>query len=705
VRNAPQSGSLLKLFIKRLQIYFYRPQRLVVGCAFALFTFFALTFGWIQTTKFAKRKINHAITAASKKLNMPLDVKDIRVSLAGALLENIVVGADANVVISKMNVEVGINPFSENFGKLDNLTVHNIRIKAPTENAEQAIKDLQKESKKQKQSQAEKVNNLITKFFSSLPTNSLTFRSAGVSLVNANGKPVFTSKGIKLHINKLSKKVLFRADSVSMTGGISEKNLQGRFQYSVRKNQFQFFVKRKSRPIEGKELWSFSGNTNQELSSLSLKIHAKYIPSFITERLAKVTGPITGMNLTANIQLDKTPKGELVFGVAAKSDGMVINNPVISTDAVGHIRYMADAKGVISGDLQSIKVSTFKIQLPQRNTGKYTESSPKIKGHVNATLTNLKPVEFKVDGQLAMESAPCQAVIDASPKGLTPNLDEFILSGSMAAALKFRLDTLRPDDLYFDVYDSSFDCQVIKAPYSFTKEHLNGAFTLQRYVKGLSEPIEVSVNPFSSDYTPIESIAKTVNLALVTSEDNAFFNHKGIDLFALENAIHRNFKEKRIAVGGSTITMQTVKNLYLGNERTISRKFQEFFLAWHLEKILDKNRILEIYMNIVEFGPGVYGITNASQHFFGKHPFDLNLVESAYLATVLPSPKGRYHNFCNGRLSAGFKDLVYGLLKRMLNLNRIPYERYASAMGIQLEFNNRSRQTTEGCQNSETDDL
>jgi hypothetical protein len=705
VRNAPKSGLQLKLFIKRLQIYFYKPQRLLVASAVALLTFFALTFGWIQTTKFAKRKINQAITVASKKLNMPIEVKNIRVTPAGALLENIVVGAEANVVISKMNAEVGINPFSDNFGKLDNLTVHNIRIKAPKENAEAAIRGLQKDPKELKQTQAEQVNNLVNKFFSSLPTNSLTFKSAGISLVDDTGKSVFASKGIKLHINKQAKKVLFRADTVRTIGGISEKNLQGRFQYSSRKSQFQFFVKRKTKPAGGKDLWSVSGTANHELSSLSLTTNARYIPSFITERIAKITGPTKGLNLTANIQLDKTPKGELVFGAAVKSEGMVINNPVISTDAIGHIRYVADAKGVISGDLQSIKVSTFSIQIPQRSNGKYTKSSPLIKGQVNATLTTLDPLEYKVDGQLGMESTLCQAVIDASPKGLTPNLDEFVLSGSMQASLKFRLDTLRPDDLYFDVYDSAFDCQVVKAPYSFTKEHLNGAFTLQRYVKGLSEPIEVSVNPFSSDYTPIESIAKTVNLALVTSEDNAFFNHKGIDLFALENAIHRNFKEKRIAVGGSTITMQTVKNLYLGNERTISRKIQEFFLAWHLEKILDKNRILEIYMNIVEFGPGIYGITNASQHFFGKHPFDLNLVESAYLAAVLPSPKGRYHNFCNGKLSAGFKDLVYGLIKRMVNLNRIPYERYASAMGIQLEFNTRSRQTTEGCQNAESEDF
>ena len=694
----------MKLFIRRLQIYFYKPQRLLVASAVALLTFFALTFGWIQTTKFAKRKINQAITTASKKLNMPIDVKKIRVTPAGALLENIVVGTEANVVISQMNAEVSINPFSENFGNLENLTVHNIRIKAPSENAAQALKGLQKYPKEPKESQAEQVNNLVNRFFTSLPTNSLTFKSAGISLINESGKTVFASKGIKLHINKLTKKVLFRAESFK-TIGISEKNLQGRFQYSTRKGQFQFFAKRKSKPAGGKDLWSLSGTANHDLNSLTLKTNAKYIPSFLSDRLKKITGQTKGMNLTANIQLDKTPKGELVFGAAIKSDGLVINNPTISTDAVGHIRYLADAKGVISGDLQSIKVSTFNLQIPQRNTGKYTKNSPEIKGNLNATLISMDPIEFKVDGQVSMDSTPCQAVIDASPKGLTPNLDEFVLSGSMAAGLRFRLDTIKPDDLYFDVFATAYDCQVIKAPYSFTKEHLNGAFTLQRYVKGLPDPIDVSVNPFSSDYTPIESIAKTVNLALVTSEDNAFFLHKGIDLFALENAIHRNFKEKRIAVGGSTITMQTVKNLYLGNERTISRKIQEFFLAWHLEKILDKNRILEIYMNIVEFGPGIYGITNASQHFFAKHPFDLNLVESAYLASVLPSPKGRYHNFCNGKLSTGFKDLMYGLLKRMLHLNRIPYERYANAMGIQLEFNTRSRQTTEGCQSSEADDL
>jgi hypothetical protein len=675
-----------------------------VASAVALFTFFALTFAWVQTTKFAKRKINQAITVASKKLNMPIEVKNIRVTPAGALLENIAVGEEANIIVSQLNAEVGINPFSENFGKLENLTVHNIRVKAPSENAEQAIKGLRKDPSQTKQSQAEQVNNLVNKLFSSLPTNSLTFRSAGVSLVDENGKAVFASKGIKLHINKLTKKVLFRAESIKAIGGISEKNLHGRFQYSSKKNQFQFFVKRKSKPTGGKDLWSLSGTANNDLNSLTLTTNAKYVPSFLAERLKKLTGTIRGMNITANIQLDKTPKGELVFGAAVKSEGMIISNPVISTDAVGHIRYLADAKGVISGDLQSLKVTTFSVQLPQRNSGKYTKSSPQIKGKLNATITTSEPIEFKIDGQLAMASTPCQSVIDTSPKGLTPNLDEFILSGSMAAGLRFRLDTLRPDDLYFDVFDNSYDCQVIKAPYSFTKEHLNGAFTLQRYVTGMSEPIEVSVNPFSPDYTPIESIAKTVNLALVTSEDNAFFNHKGIDLFALENAIHRNFKEKRIAVGGSTITMQTVKNLYLGHERTISRKIQEFFLAWHLEKILDKNRILEIYMNIVEFGPGVYGITNASQHFFGKHPFDLNLVESAYLASVLPSPKGRYQNFCNGKLSAGFKDLVYGLLKRMLHLNRIPYERYASAMGVQLEFNSRARTTTEGCQSIESDE-
>jgi membrane peptidoglycan carboxypeptidase len=143
--------------------------------------------------------------------------------------------------------------------------------------------------------------------------------------------------------------------------------------------------------------------------------------------------------------------------------------------------------------------------------------------------------------------------------------------------------------------------------------------------------------------------------------------------------------------------MQTVKNLFLTQERTISRKLQELFLAWHLDRVLTKDRILEIYMNIAELGPGIYGVAQASEHYFGKRASDLNLLESAYLASLLPSPKTRYRYFCDGKLTPNFQGMVHGLLKRMVNLNRVNYDRYLQAMSASIQFNDSERQSAPEC--------
>ena len=143
--------------------------------------------------------------------------------------------------------------------------------------------------------------------------------------------------------------------------------------------------------------------------------------------------------------------------------------------------------------------------------------------------------------------------------------------------------------------------------------------------------------------------------------------------------------------------MQTVKNLFLTPERTMSRKAQEIFLAWHLEQILSKERILEIYVNIVELGPGIYGVTTASQRFFGKSPDGLNLVEAAYLANLLPSPKIRDRYFCQGRVTANFRELVNGLLKRMVNLRHITSEHFLQAVSAPIEFNEDARLSAPDC--------
>jgi monofunctional glycosyltransferase len=126
--------------------------------------------------------------------------------------------------------------------------------------------------------------------------------------------------------------------------------------------------------------------------------------------------------------------------------------------------------------------------------------------------------------------------------------------------------------------------------------------------------------------------------SIISMEDGNFYNHKGIDWRELEKSLKVNERKKRIARGGSTITMQLAKNLYLRTDRNIFRKAKEFIITARLEKEVGKNSILENYINAVEWGDGIFGVKEASEEYFNKLPKDLTVNECTRLAAVIPSP-------------------------------------------------------------------
>jgi len=129
---------------------------------------------------------------------------------------------------------------------------------------------------------------------------------------------------------------------------------------------------------------------------------------------------------------------------------------------------------------------------------------------------------------------------------------------------------------------------------------------------------------------------------VLTTEDPSFYSHKGFINDAFKQSIVQNIKTKRFARGASTISMQLIKNVFLTREKTLSRKLEEILLVYIMENnhIVSKNRMYEVYLNIIEWGPNVYGIGEASLFYFLKHPSELNLNESLYLASIVPKPKG-----------------------------------------------------------------
>ena len=125
---------------------------------------------------------------------------------------------------------------------------------------------------------------------------------------------------------------------------------------------------------------------------------------------------------------------------------------------------------------------------------------------------------------------------------------------------------------------------------------------------------------------------------MIIAEDGRFYQHSGIDMQAIRNAWDYNLSHMQVRYGASTISQQTVKNLLLSNERTFVRKWHELILTWQMENHLDKDRILELYLNVAQFGPGIFGVQAASYYYWGKPVWRVNNRQAAELAACLPSP-------------------------------------------------------------------
>ena len=140
-------------------------------------------------------------------------------------------------------------------------------------------------------------------------------------------------------------------------------------------------------------------------------------------------------------------------------------------------------------------------------------------------------------------------------------------------------------------------------------------------------------------WVPLSRISPNMRKAVIIAEDPNFYHHNGLDFYAIKLAFKRNWKERDLGVGASTITQQLVKNLYLSPSRNPLRKYREAILALRLERCVKKNRILEIYLNVIEWGESTYGVEAAARRYYGKSAASLSRSEAALLAAMIPNPK------------------------------------------------------------------
>ena len=181
--------------------------------------------------------------------------------------------------------------------------------------------------------------------------------------------------------------------------------------------------------------------------------------------------------------------------------------------------------------------------------------------------------------------------------------------------------------------------------------------------RGAGKPAQVAWT-----WVPYGAVSPSLKRAVLVAEDVNFFSHRGFDTAEIRNAIDEALREGGLPRGASTITQQLAKNLWLSPSRNPWRKAKEAILTWQLERALSKRRILELYLNVVELGPGIYGAGAASLHYFGKPAADLGDGEAAQLAASLPNPTS-WHP---GAPSAAYRRYVASIRRRMARAVFLP---------------------------------
>jgi hypothetical protein len=214
----------------------------------------------------------------------------------------------------------------------------------------------------------------------------------------------------------------------------------------------------------------------------------------------------------------------------------------------------------------------------------------------------------------------------------------------------------------------------LKGPFTYRAESRDGQMTLVR------------VGPDSPDFVPLAEVPPLLVRTLLIGEDANFYGHPGVDLKEIPIALARDLATGSFARGASTIPQQLAKNLFLSRERTVSRKLEELALALLLDSSLGKDRVLEIYLNVIEWGPHLYGLRPAARHYFGREPGDLTPRQMAFLVALVPGPLMYQRSFEGGVPSPFLEGRMATLLAKLRSVSALSDEEYLRALAEPLDL-------------------
>jgi len=364
------------------------------------------------------------------------------------------------------------------------------------------------------------------------------------------------------------------------------------------------------------------------------------------------------------------------------------------------------ARGILSGTVEATDISknllaTVDLSLEQVDIAhSFLDTEPfrlpflRIYGELSADMSHrylffnnltfsLGGVEIYAHGTLDKTRFDATFLLPETPLNRLATLvynhlfEGFLMEGTLSASLTAG-GTVRPGSVVLDTIGITGTVANIKQLTDRFERYKNGSTSLFT----------------SSLYTPLILLPPYISYAVVLAEDAGFFLHPGIDFVEMDAAFKDNLSRRELR-GGSTITQQLVKNLFLTRDKTILRKFREMLLAVELDATLSKERILELYLNLIEWGPNVFGIGDAARFYFGKLPEELLPHEAAWLASIIPNPKRYQHEYLTRTLSEARTARIQRLLDLLFQNGHLSAELYIFSYTAPLLFNHPSEGVSE----------
>lgn len=269
------------------------------------------------------------------------------------------------------------------------------------------------------------------------------------------------------------------------------------------------------------------------------------------------------------------------------------------------------------------------------------------------------------DFRLKMPEQDCGKVAASIPPQLMPRLTGLQTEGRMAFEVALYGDMDEPKAVKLEVEGNMDRCRVSTLGDQIDIGALRGPFVHHPIEPKKGRREDIRVGRGTGSWVRSSSLPRLVKAAAIVTEDRGWMRHEGVRWELVLRALRINLMHKRFVYGGSTITQQLVKNLYLTREKTLSRKLEELIISWQMERELTKDEILTIYLNVIEYGPGIYGVKRASRFYFGKQPWRLSPLEAAFIMGLKPFPRAGFGQWEKGQLNSYWIKRVKHVLAMM----------------------------------------